>query len=73
MMADCWISIADRRPADGYQEVWAYDAEEGVTIATYCRGKWHDVYGDRDGLGSGGCLFRVTHWMPMARPEPPGA
>lgn len=64
-----WISVTDRLPPDA-EEVWAYDAREGVVLATHGRYGWCDVYGDDDGLREPG-LYQVTHWMPTDKPDPP--
>jgi len=58
-----WISVADRLPPKA-EEVWAYDAEEGVILAIYNYWNWH--HGDSK-------LYQVSHWMPVDKPDPPRA
>lgn len=69
MNEEHWINIADALPPIA-KEVWAYDDEEGVIAATYGRFGWDHIYGDDDGLRYSK-LCRVTHWMPIDKPDPP--
>lgn len=64
-----WRNVIDSLPLDA-NEVWAYDADEGVIAAIYDRFGWDHVYGDGDGLGDSK-LYQVTHWMPRDKPDPP--
>jgi len=64
-----WILCQDRLPQAG-EEVWIHDMEEGVILGTYSRYGWFDVYGEDDGMRDSK-LYEVTHWMPLAQPDPP--
>lgn len=67
-----WISVEERLPTFN-EEVWCHDKSEGVIVGTCndIRGvRWKHVYGDDDGLGDDR-LYKVTHWQPLLRPDPP--
>lgn len=57
-----WIDCNDKLP-ENYNNVWCYIPEVGVCVG-YCNllsKIWSHFYGNA----------KVTHWMPMIKPEPP--
>jgi hypothetical protein len=61
-----WISVKDKLPKEN-EHVIVFDNTEGICRGYIRYGSWqHYPIGSYAGDG---CLFDVTHWMPL--PSPP--
>ena len=61
-----WISIKDKFPEE-LEEVWVFDEDQGVVIATLHMDVWQKNFECRFPTS----LHKVTHWRPLIVPEPP--
>ncbi len=63
IVTDQWISVQDKLPIRGHQEVLVFSPEQNVIVTAWCTDDTWFTY------NSDVLIKNVTHWQPL--PEPP--